>query len=86
MSKLSVFLLNYSCKPTDDFDTSAGVMLEFSVDTLRFDTVFTELRIMLVQISNRCRIYLDHIKFNGFLKQIFGEVDFQVKAFVFQAS
>lgn len=38
-----LFLLNYSCKPTDNFDTSPDVTLGFSVDTLRFDTVFTEL-------------------------------------------
>ena len=36
-------LLNYSCKPTDDFDLGTDVRLEFSLDTLRFDTVFTEL-------------------------------------------
>ena len=38
-----LLMLNYSCKPTDNFDTGSDVMLEFSVDTLRFDTVFTEL-------------------------------------------
>ena len=38
-----LILFNYSCKPSDDFDTGDNVMLEFSVDTLRFDTVFTEL-------------------------------------------
>lgn len=38
-----LLMLNYSCKPTDNFDTSSDVMLGFSVDTLRFDTVFTEL-------------------------------------------
>ena len=38
-----ILMLNYSCKPTDDFDTGSGVMLGFSVDTLHFDTVFTEL-------------------------------------------
>lgn len=38
-----LFLLNYSCKPSDDFDTGNDVILGFSLDTLRFDTVFTEL-------------------------------------------
>ena len=38
-----ILMISYSCKPTDSFDTSSGVMLGFSVDTLRFDTVFTEL-------------------------------------------
>ena len=36
-------LFAMSCGRSDDFDTSSDVMLEFSVDTLRFDTVFTEL-------------------------------------------
>ena len=38
-----ILMISYYCKPTDSFDTSSGVMLGFSVDTLRFDTVFTEL-------------------------------------------
>lgn len=38
-----ILVLTYSCKPSDDFDTGSDVMLRFSVDTLRFDTVFTEL-------------------------------------------
>jgi len=38
-----LLMLTYSCKPSDDFDTGSDVMLGFSVDTLRFDTVFTEL-------------------------------------------
>lgn len=50
-----VLILNYSCKPTDDFDTGSDVMLEFSVDTLRFDTVFTELgsATRILKIYNR---------------------------------
>ena len=32
-----------SCRPDDVFITDAGAKLEFSVDTLRFDTVFTKL-------------------------------------------
>lgn len=32
----------YSCQE-DNFSTDPGIMLDFSVDTLRFDTVFTEL-------------------------------------------
>ena len=32
-----------SCGRNNEIDTSSDVMLEFSVDTLRFDTVFTEL-------------------------------------------
>lgn len=50
-----IFMLNYSCKPTDDFNTSSGVMLGFSVDTLHFDTVFTELgsATRILKIYNR---------------------------------
>ncbi|MFK7806519.1 MAG: right-handed parallel beta-helix repeat-containing protein [Saprospiraceae bacterium] len=33
----------YSCAPDDDLNTSSDVMLSFSTDTLRFDTVFTSL-------------------------------------------
>ena len=40
---LMYLLFAMSCGRSDDFDTSSDVMLEFSVDTLRFDTVFTEL-------------------------------------------
>jgi len=32
-----------SCIDEDDFITDSNVKLEFSLDTLRFDTVFTEL-------------------------------------------
>ncbi len=37
------FLLIFSCRKKDDFITDADAQLEFSVDTLRFDTVFTTL-------------------------------------------
>ena len=36
-------LFNYSCRPSDDFNTDSSIVLEFSLDTLHFDTVFTEL-------------------------------------------
>ncbi len=61
------FLLiwNFSCKPTDNFDTSSDVMLEFSLDTLRFDTVFTELgsatRILKVYNRNKNDIKISKI-------------------------
>ena len=32
-----------SCNPDNSFVTDSNAMLEFSKDTLRFDTVFTEL-------------------------------------------
>ncbi len=35
-------ILVFSCTPEDDFITSDSAKLEFSLDTLRFDTVFTE--------------------------------------------
>jgi hypothetical protein len=34
--------LHFGCSPLDDFTTDPGARLEFSLDTLRFDTVFTE--------------------------------------------
>lgn len=40
---LSAFVLLSACRQEDKFTTSANDRLEFSVDTLRFDTVFTEL-------------------------------------------
>ena len=44
---LTLFFLGiviiYGCRPDDNFTTSSDVRLEFSVDSLRFDTVFTEL-------------------------------------------
>ena len=36
-------LLIVSCRPDDNFITDPAAMLEFSKDTLTFDTVFTEL-------------------------------------------
>ncbi|NRB62937.1 MAG: right-handed parallel beta-helix repeat-containing protein [Saprospiraceae bacterium] len=38
-----LFILNTSCQDEFDFITDGSVTLSFSVDTLRFDTVFTEL-------------------------------------------
>ncbi|MEN0005949.1 MAG: right-handed parallel beta-helix repeat-containing protein [Bacteroidota bacterium] len=38
----ALLALHFGCSPIDDFDTSSGITLEFSVDTLRFDTVFTQ--------------------------------------------
>ena len=37
------FTLIFSCRKTENFITDSSAKLEFSVDTLRFDTVFTEL-------------------------------------------
>ncbi|MEZ5056208.1 MAG: right-handed parallel beta-helix repeat-containing protein [Saprospiraceae bacterium] len=38
----SIFIFE-NCRPDEDFITDQGAGLEFSLDTLRFDTVFTEL-------------------------------------------
>lgn len=38
----SLFLAFFSCNPEEQFITSSDAKLEFSLDTLRFDTVFTE--------------------------------------------
>ncbi len=40
---LGVLLLTFSCQQPDEITTSSDARLEFEVDTLRFDTVFTEL-------------------------------------------
>lgn len=39
----AILLATFSCNKIDDFTTDSNVKLEFSLDTLRFDTVFTEL-------------------------------------------
>ncbi len=39
---LASIIVFFSCTPEDDFITSNTAKLEFSLDTLRFDTVFTE--------------------------------------------
>lgn len=38
-----LLLIGYSCRKPDDFTTDPSDKLEFSLDTLRFDTVFTSL-------------------------------------------
>ncbi|MBK9018036.1 MAG: right-handed parallel beta-helix repeat-containing protein [Saprospiraceae bacterium] len=43
VSPITLLLLLTSCRKEDKFTTSSSDKLEFSVDTLRFDTVFTEL-------------------------------------------
>jgi hypothetical protein len=52
---LWVSLSIFGCKPDDSFLTSGGKPLEFSTDTLRFDTVFTKLgsATRLFKIYNR---------------------------------
>jgi len=40
---ITVLLIVFSCRKEDSFTTSSSDQLSFSVDTLRFDTVFTEL-------------------------------------------
>jgi len=63
------FLLCYSCSPDDDFITDSGAKLEFSVDTLRFDTVFTSLgsatRILKIFNRNDQPIRIDKIMVEG---------------------
>ncbi|MCI5080101.1 MAG: right-handed parallel beta-helix repeat-containing protein [Saprospiraceae bacterium] len=52
---LALVLITISCERYDDFTTDSSVMLEFSVDTLRFDTVFTEIgsATRLIKVYNR---------------------------------
>lgn len=40
---LTLIFIAFACNPDDNFITDSGAKLEFSLDTLRFDTVFTEL-------------------------------------------
>lgn len=40
---ISIIVFLFACNPDRDFYTEPDAMLEFSADTLRFDTVFTEL-------------------------------------------
>ncbi|HFC00091.1 MAG TPA: hypothetical protein ENJ53_04735 [Phaeodactylibacter sp.] len=58
-------LFIYSCRPTDDFNTDPSVKLEFSLDTLHFDTVFTEIgsatRILKVYNRNKKAIKISKI-------------------------
>lgn len=51
----SIGLLTYSCKE-DDFSTNSDYRLSFSVDTISFDTVFTE----LVSTTARLKVYNRH--------------------------
>lgn len=60
-----LLLLAFACRPDDDFITDSGAMLEFSIDTLTFDTVFTELgsatRILKVYNRHAKPILIDEI-------------------------
>ncbi len=72
--KVSFFLLVIvlavsSCRPDENFITDSSASLEFSVDTLRFDTVFTELgsatRFFKVYNRNDQPIKISNIKIEG---------------------
>ena len=58
-------ILLYACSPDDDFLTGSDVVLEFSTDTLTFDTVFTSIgsatRILKVYNTNSKPIKIDKI-------------------------
>jgi len=64
---ISIFcmLLCYACAPDDDLITDPGAALEFSTDTLRFDTVFTSLgsatRIIKIYNPHDKRINIEKI-------------------------
>ncbi|MFK8100995.1 MAG: right-handed parallel beta-helix repeat-containing protein [Saprospiraceae bacterium] len=64
-----VFVLLCSCTKEDDFITDAGAKLSFSIDTLRFDTVFTAqgsaTRIIKVYNRNDQAIRIDKISIAG---------------------
>lgn len=56
----------YSCTLKDDIDTSSGLKVEMSVDTLRFDTVFTTMgsttRSFKIYNRNKSNIRIKEIK------------------------
>mgnify|MGYP003868965731 CR=1 FL=1 len=58
-------LMIYACGPDDDLITDSGAQLEFSTDTLTFDTVFTALgsatRILKIYNPHSQRISIDKI-------------------------
>ena len=62
-------ILVWSCDREDEFITSSDVKLTFSVDTLRFDTVFTELgsatRFVKVYNSNDKSVLVSNIYVDG---------------------
>ncbi|MEL6863325.1 MAG: hypothetical protein AAFP19_02850 [Bacteroidota bacterium] len=62
---LVILGLAWACNPEDDFITDQGAQLEFSLDTLRFDTVFTEIgsatRILKVYNPHDQSIKIDKI-------------------------
>ncbi len=62
-------VLFFSCRPDENFTTNSNAKLEFSLDTLRFDTVFTELgsatRFFKVYNRNSSPIRISNIKIEG---------------------
>ncbi|MEO1626077.1 MAG: hypothetical protein AAFV25_13040 [Bacteroidota bacterium] len=62
---LLLLALAYACTPEDDFITDSDAALEFSLDTLRFDTVFTQqgsaTRILKVYNPHSRSIKIDRI-------------------------
>ncbi len=62
---LCLALLAYACTPNDDFLTGSDVRLEFSTDTLTFDTVFTSIgsatRILKVYNTHSKSVKIDKI-------------------------
>lgn len=66
---LSTFFVFAACDKEDEFITDADAKLEFSLDTLRFDTVFTELgsatRLFKVYNRNSKSILISNISIEG---------------------
>jgi len=59
----------FACDRNDDFTTDGNVKLEFSLDTLHFDTVFTELgsatRLFKVYNRNNRPVRISHVELEG---------------------
>src|SRR5690606_16696474 len=68
---LSAMLMTglHSCYEEDDFTTDPSDLIEFSTDTLRFDTVFTQIgsatRSMKIYNRNTRPIRISKISFKG---------------------
>ena len=66
---LVILVFIFACNPEDDLITSADAKLEFSLDTLTFDTVFTArgsaTRILKVYNRNKQSIRIDRISVEG---------------------
>jgi len=95
LSALLLTALFFSCQKEENFITDDSARLEFSLDTLRFDTVFTELgsATRFFKVYNRnnrpvrvSRIYLDDNEGGRFRLNIDGDVGNEAEDVVIYAN